>query len=98
MTKGYTFDKARGKYNVRVTVDGKRKFIGRFDTPEEAHIAYLANSPSDLSRYKEDMVETPVKNRVLFGMKYLKWLDDLKKARQAKKTLEDYNDKQLEKL
>jgi len=35
--KGYTFDKSRNKWRVRVG----EKFIGRFNTEDEAHNAYI---------------------------------------------------------
>lgn len=52
MSLGYTYDQKRNKYQVRVTIDGKRTYIGRYDTPEEAHKAYLCNSPSELETYR----------------------------------------------
>lgn len=44
-TTGYkcvTFDKDRGKYTVRLKIDGVYKRLGRFDTAEEAYAAYLS--------------------------------------------------------
>jgi hypothetical protein len=38
-TKGYRLIK--GKYVTRATINGQRKHIGTFKTPEEAHAAYL---------------------------------------------------------
>lgn len=38
--KGVSFDKTRGKYLVRITIDGKLRNIGRFDTVERASEAY----------------------------------------------------------
>lgn len=32
---------SRGRWKAQIKVDGKNKFIGRFDTPEAAHTAYL---------------------------------------------------------
>ena len=40
--KGYTIDKSRGKYYAQIRLEGKRHFLGRFNTPEEATAAYLA--------------------------------------------------------
>jgi len=31
----------KGKYRARITVDGKTKYLGYFDTPEAAHTEYL---------------------------------------------------------
>lgn len=38
--KGVGFHKAQGKWRARIKIDGRRKDLGRFDTPEEAHAAY----------------------------------------------------------
>jgi len=38
--KGVCYDKSRDKYIVYITADKKRHFIGRFDTPQDAHAAY----------------------------------------------------------
>ena len=39
--KGYTFDKASGKYKAIIKLNQKSIHIGLFDTKEEAHQAYL---------------------------------------------------------
>ncbi len=40
--KGYSFDAARGKWSaVAADPHGKRKWLGRYSTEEEAHAAYL---------------------------------------------------------
>lgn len=39
--KGYSFDKANGKWRARIIVDGKFKSLGYFDNEEEARAAYL---------------------------------------------------------
>lgn len=38
--KMISFDKERGKYRVRISINGKRKCLGRYDTPEEAIEVY----------------------------------------------------------
>lgn len=38
---GVSYEKARGKYVAAVGFGGKRKVVGRFNTPEAAHEAYL---------------------------------------------------------
>ena len=38
--KGYTLHKASGKYQAMITVKGKAKYLGLFDTPELALAAY----------------------------------------------------------
>lgn len=38
--KGYTFDKSRNKYQAQIKVGGKQIQLGRFNTPEEAELAY----------------------------------------------------------
>lgn len=38
---GVNWDKARGKWLSRIALNGKAKNLGRFDTPEEAHAAYV---------------------------------------------------------
>jgi hypothetical protein len=41
VAKGYWFEKSRHKWRARVTINGKAKNIGSFDTEEEARQAYL---------------------------------------------------------
>jgi hypothetical protein len=36
IAKGYIFDRARNKYRVEVCIKGKKRMVGRFNTPEEA--------------------------------------------------------------
>jgi len=42
--KGVIFDKARGKFRAEIMTDGKRKYLGRFNTALAAHAAYSAAS------------------------------------------------------
>jgi len=39
--KGYYFDKRNNKYLAHIGVDGKKKYLGSYNTEEEAHKAYL---------------------------------------------------------
>ena len=39
--KGYSFNKARGKYQARIRLNGKHKHLGYYDNEEDAHQAYL---------------------------------------------------------
>ena len=40
--QGVTFVKAKGRFRASITVNYKARFLGYFDTPEEAHERYLA--------------------------------------------------------
>jgi hypothetical protein len=42
--KGVVFDRARNKWRAEICVNRKRKYLGRYDTPEEAAVAYNAAS------------------------------------------------------
>ena len=37
---GVSFDKARGKFKAQCKVNGKRQYLGRFNTPQEAFAVY----------------------------------------------------------
>ena len=39
--KGYYFNKPNNKYKAQIRINGKQKHLGSYDTPEEAHAAYL---------------------------------------------------------
>ena len=39
--KGYSFDKRLNKYKGRISINGKNKYLGLYDTEEEARDAYL---------------------------------------------------------
>lgn len=38
---GVTWDASRGKWKAAIRVDGRNRFLGRFDRPDEAHATYL---------------------------------------------------------
>ena len=38
--KGVSFDKSNKKWRAQITKNSKQKYLGLFDTPEEAHKAY----------------------------------------------------------
>ncbi len=42
--KGVSFHKGRGLYQASIRLDGRLRFLGRFQTPEEAHKAYCEAS------------------------------------------------------
>jgi hypothetical protein len=39
--KGCTYDTDRNKWRAQIRIDGKKKNLGRFDTEQQAHQAYL---------------------------------------------------------
>ena len=43
--KGYYFHKANNKYQAQIRINNKRYYLGSYDTPEEAHAAYLKAKP-----------------------------------------------------
>tara|TARA_R110000751_G_C13509048_1_gene451317 strand:+ start:29 stop:514 length:486 start_codon:yes stop_codon:yes gene_type:complete len=43
--KGYTFNKVSNKYKAQIRINGKTINLGSYDTPEEAHAAYLKAKP-----------------------------------------------------
>lgn len=40
--RGAHYDKSRGKWLAQIRIDGRQVFLGRFDTEEAAHCAYLS--------------------------------------------------------
>ena len=42
IAKGYSWNKAVGKWHAQIRVDRKKKNLGYFDTEEEARAAYIA--------------------------------------------------------
>lgn len=41
LVKGFTFEKSTGKYKAQIYVNGKEKTLGRYDSPIDAHEAYI---------------------------------------------------------
>jgi len=39
--KGYTYCKKRNRFYAQINEDGKHRFLGYYDTTDEAHLAYL---------------------------------------------------------
>lgn len=42
--KGVIFHRASGRWNARLTISGKTKSLGYYETPEEAHDAYVSGA------------------------------------------------------
>lgn len=51
---GACWDSERRKWLAQIRADGKRKYLGRFDTPEVAHAAYLS-AKSELHTFQPTM-------------------------------------------
>ena len=49
--KGYCYDKRRNKYLTRITINGKQKTLGRYDTEQEAREIYLKYKKENHSYY-----------------------------------------------
>ena len=49
--KGVTYDKIRGTWIAKCHRDGKTKFLGRFNSPEEAHKAYCDEASKTSGEY-----------------------------------------------
>ena len=47
---GVCFDKQHGKFQAKVNIDGKDKFIGYFDSEDESEEAYLAAKSDNIHR------------------------------------------------
>ena len=52
--KGYTWDKARGKWSASIGVNRKRIHLGRFDTKEEAAAAYQEAATAYFGEFATD--------------------------------------------
>ena len=73
---GYSFDEKRQKFIVRETIDGKRKYIGQYDTEYEAQQAHLNNSVSELQCFNLDFEEHD---------EGFSWLEDFRKWNAKRK-------------
>lgn len=71
----YSFDKNRKQWMVRATVDGKRQYIGRFNTEEEAICANSLTMDS-LYSYKTPYIEIDTS---------FNWIKAFKKMREARR-------------
>lgn len=49
--KGVHFDRARGKFVAKITVNNKAIFLGRFSSAEEAHNAYAAAAKKHFGQF-----------------------------------------------
>ncbi len=49
--KGINFRRRTNNYQARITVDGKRLFLGSFDTPEKAHAAYCVAAKKEFGEF-----------------------------------------------
>ncbi len=49
--KGVTFHKAANKFMAQIRADGKYIYLGLFDTPEDAHAAYVVASKEHHGEY-----------------------------------------------
>ena len=60
---GVYFDKSRNKFVARVPINGKRTYLGRYDTRAEAEYVVLQKSPSFETTYElffnPDLIERP---------------------------------------
>ena len=45
---GVNFDKSRAKFKAQLTINGKKKFLGRFNTPEEAFQVYKLSKEAQI--------------------------------------------------
>lgn len=45
--KGVYWNVEKQKFQAQIAVDGKNRFLGRFDSPDEAHTAWLAAASAE---------------------------------------------------
>ena len=51
---GVVFDKSRNKFQARMWANNKPKFLGRYETPEEAFQVYKINKEKHIKKIAED--------------------------------------------
>ena len=90
---GVVFDKRRNKYIVRETIDGKRTYIGQYDTEKLANLIDLQNKPSVLSEQKLEYVEDNVSFNWLAA--YREWSAQRTRAKESKRILNGSNQQDL---
>ena len=66
-----TFDKKRNKFVARAMIDGKRTYLGQFDTRNDAEFVILRSTPSALSTYKAPDIRDDVSFDWLFNIIWL---------------------------
>lgn len=93
-----TFDKNRKKYQVRATINGQRKYVGRYQTIREAHEAYF-DAIRDINTIMLEYIETPptgILQRMFTKLQTMKLKRDRKK--QLEKQINAHIEKKLEAL
>ncbi len=55
--KGVYFDKRRGHYYSQIVIQGKKEYLGRFNSAEEAHTAYIQKCKENHGEFlNEDLI------------------------------------------
>jgi hypothetical protein len=57
--KGVSWDEASGQWRAQITEDGKRVNLGRYNTPEEAHAAYMEASNRVYGEFSNPVTQEP---------------------------------------
>lgn len=52
--KGVTWDRERQKYQGRIKINYRNLFLGRFDTPQAAHAAYVAAAKQQFGEFARE--------------------------------------------
>lgn len=63
--RGVSFDNASGKWVAKIGYNNRRKYLGRFNTPDEAVAAYRTAAESILEKHKSDTAYK-LKNAIAF--------------------------------
>jgi len=58
----------RSKFEARIRINGKQKYIGHFSTPEEAHSVYLRAKKQHVYNLMNDYTDQRVKEAVMNKM------------------------------